>query len=1604
MGQASGKAGGRGFRTLFAVLGATVVALVCAPVTLATSLTAGDVVVERDGNGTEALSGSAGSVFLDEFEPNGNHVAELAFPTSANGSNKPLLDSGSATSDGLMTLSANSECLLAVGYDAPLGTEHVTETPDKTFPRVVAVVNGQGEINTTTGLTDFANENNARSAASNECKKLYVGGNGTKTTGGVVEAELGKSTGTQLDENVTNIRQVEVVDGQLYADADPTKGLGVDIAKVGSGLPTTAKQTITNLPFETAPEEPYAYSMLTLGLGSEPDTIYVADNKRSAVVKYGLHEGKWVEHGLVEVPEVTGVTANDVGGVVTIYATSAGTSGKGGTLYRISDVSGVNGTLSGIPVEVATAPANEAWRGVAFAPGTTIGSGGTPPAQPSIVAAETTLPAAIDDPTNRTMPITVGDPEYAASELKVSVRSSKESVAPVSGITVTGTGTERTVTVTPEGVGITKLTFTVEAPNGAFTSTQISYGASEFLGDLSDRYYSQQGAAGSAIDVGGGYMIVASDESNTLALYREGTSAPPVKTFDFDGDLPYGAVAVNIHSSARAGNTIYWVGGFDNTNSGEAQPARNTIFAATITGSGASTELTYVGSYTGLREDLVDWDNANGAKLGLAKSAASGQPGEQAAGFKIEGVEFAPGSSSEAYLTLRAPLEPACTEEEEVKETCTRHLALVIPVTNFSELVTDGNPGTTKATFGTPLEWNLGGLSIRQIRKNAGGEYIIIASTATSADTVFQLWGWDGETEDEPVLLNAKLPLTVSPEEAEKGVTGTVASEGVWDALSSTPEPIADGDGVEVLQDDSKIVWYGSGTKDAEKGLLAGLQKFLGRPVTVEIPAPGTPEAPYLSKGKTPNKGEFTLKWKPAPTLRARFTLQHQNAEGGWTTFASGLSKREYTFTTGEPENEGTWTYRVSETNETGTSEFSKESAPIKVDKTPPRTPTATASRAPDYSGGGGWYKNSVEVKFTSNGDPNLSDGSLGSGVNPATLTEPETFDSSGIYEACGTVADYAENVSKPGCLTVQVDATPPSLELTCPATALISSSDVNAMLTASDAYSGLETPASETIPINTSVAGPQTITRTAKSHVGLETTKSCTTDIIYPTPGAPALTEGVSPNNSGDFTLGWTGDNPMQYMDLTYTLQAHDAATETWTTVASGIESLSFAFSGAGEEEGTWVYRVKGVDTTHEQTTPYSPTSSPVVVDKTPPNAPSATPSRAPDYSGGGGWYKNSVEVKFSSNGDPKLSDGSPGSGVIPASIPGPETFASSGSHTACATATDYAGNVSQPGCVTVQVDATPPTLEIECPATVPEGAEAHATVTASDAYSGLASNPSGEVPIDTSNVGSVTITRTAISHVGYETTKSCTTRVLGSPPEFGRCKKAPEENGKPVAEYGNPGCTTVQKKHKGKYEWESGVGNVHFSSQSSGFNLETANKTTRVSCGVETSTGEFTGDKTIGNIVFTFTECTSSDGKCESAHEASGKIITNTLEGKLGVYKEAASKKLSGNKLAIDLLAEEESGALMSFTCEGKAFSVQGSVVLPLTTNKMEPPVLVLEAETKTVKSKTEQKWETFDGSKHVLELSVEGGAPEAAALSTRIVEELPEGSENFEANSVE
>src|SRR5262249_41627979 len=173
------------------------------------AFTPGDLVIYRVGAGANSLSSAATAVFLDEYTPTGILVQSIALPTTAFGVNHRLTASGTATSEGLLTLSADGQYLMLTGYDADLGTAGIAGTSSATVQRVVGRVDASGPIDTSTALTDAATGNNIRSVASTDGVDIWVTGAG----GGIRFTTLGASTSTQFSTTVTNLRQVDIFDG-----------------------------------------------------------------------------------------------------------------------------------------------------------------------------------------------------------------------------------------------------------------------------------------------------------------------------------------------------------------------------------------------------------------------------------------------------------------------------------------------------------------------------------------------------------------------------------------------------------------------------------------------------------------------------------------------------------------------------------------------------------------------------------------------------------------------------------------------------------------------------------------------------------------------------------------------------------------------------------------------------------------------------------------------------------------------------------------------------------------------------------------------------------------------------------------------------------------------------------------------------------------------------------------------------------------------------------------------------------------------------------------------------------------------------------------------
>ena len=219
---------------------------------------------------------------------------------------------------------------------------------------------------------------------------------------------------------------------------------------------------------------------------------------------------------------------------------------------------------------------------------------------------------------------------------------------------------------------------------------------------------------------------------------------------------------------------------------------------------------------------------------------------------------------------------------------------------------------------------------------------------------------------------------------------------------------------------------------------------------------------------------------------------------------------------------------------------------------------------------------------------------------------------------------------------------------------------------------------------------------------------------------------------------------------------------------------------------------------------------------------------------------------------------------------------------------------------------------------------------------------------------------------------------------PEFGKCIKVPsEEAGTRTVYHGGftaATCLVASGTHTGKYEWEPGVLKATFKTKltSGSVTLESAVKTSKVTCAGETSYGEYTGLRTVGDVVLALTGCKRSTEQCSSTSAKAEEIVSNALEGALGVDKlEATSAK---NKLGLDLYPAGKSGPLMEFSCGSTTVSVQGSVIVPVTADKM-----ALTQALKFKASKGKQTPESFEGApKDILEESFNGAPFEQVGLT--------------------
>lgn len=335
-------------------------AAVISPAMLFSQFTTGNLVILQAGDGTGSLGNTGNPIVFKEYSTAGVATYSMMVPTT--GTNA-LIMSGSATSEGYLSLSADGRYLAFAGYAQALPSTNTVATASGTLVnRGVGLVGGAGlpSYSLMGTSSTFFTSNNIRSASATGKDNVWaVGANqGTNYFGPA-------STPTIVQSTKVNMRATAVFNGQLYASSQVSSGSPTDIGvyMIGTGTPVTSGQTASCAVVTGTNAQPSQFYFNALGT-----ICYVADARNSAsgggIQKWSYSGGSWSLLYTIATgasPGAFGVVADFSGINPIVYATTA--AGGANSLIAISDL-GASSTAT----VLATAPNNTNFRGLAFAP------------------------------------------------------------------------------------------------------------------------------------------------------------------------------------------------------------------------------------------------------------------------------------------------------------------------------------------------------------------------------------------------------------------------------------------------------------------------------------------------------------------------------------------------------------------------------------------------------------------------------------------------------------------------------------------------------------------------------------------------------------------------------------------------------------------------------------------------------------------------------------------------------------------------------------------------------------------------------------------------------------------------------------------------------------------------------------------------------------------------------------------------------------------------------------------------------------------------------------------------------------------------------------
>jgi len=358
----------------------------------------------------------------------------------------------------------------------------------------------------------------------------------------------------------------------------------------------------------------------------------------------------------------------------------------------------------------------------------------------------------------------------------------------------------------PHGyAGIADVILRVVDRSGNIVETSLQYGATNLPISPINNLHQGTADASAGVALSADTMLVANDRDQRLSIYRRNQSGAPLAVFDVTANLELRtnnnnvAAPVVIESASSIGNRQFWLGSHSNSERGREQPNSYRLFATEISGQGSDAQLSFIGYYDNLFNDIVEWGRTY--DYNFQRAVNRGVRTTNVEGFKIEGFSIAPDGQT-AYIGLRTPLVPPDNSVN----------AMIIPIENFPAWFNNGNPEGAP-TFGDPIIQDFQGLGIRAMECNRNG--CVIVAGALDAEERFLMYTWSGNRQDPPILRNIVLD-DLHPESV----------------ILNPDDSLASGSTVQLVSDSDAIDWYRAG--QSGNNLAINLQLFRSNVITLD--------------------------------------------------------------------------------------------------------------------------------------------------------------------------------------------------------------------------------------------------------------------------------------------------------------------------------------------------------------------------------------------------------------------------------------------------------------------------------------------------------------------------------------------------------------------------------------------------------------------------------------------------------------------------------------------------------------------------------------------------------------------------------------------------